>query len=256
MSKVLKYVEIKNENPFILKDFRQRMAGENPPPALDRLQWIHGKFREYEAQLMEGAVQRAQEIVAEAKKEAERVISNALADKERIEKEAYERGYEEGYRKGLELSRKENEALWADKLSQFNKLRQELTEQNREFRNYLEREAVKLALFVAEKVIGQKVETDLDSLVGLVKQGLQKAGEERDIVIRLCDSDFERISMLKKDLYRLKPGVKKINLIRDPTLTPGDCIIESDYFEIDAGIHAQVENIRQVLKEMDVIDNG
>jgi len=251
LSKVLKYVDVNTHSPYMLKslpDFKSRIDESK-----DMARASRNRFYEDGAkQLLEDAVARAQDILDKARAGAEKIITDAESQKQEIEKKAIEKGYNEGFENGSREAQRQNRELWEERLSQFNMLRKQLLEQNKVYLDYLEKESLKVALYAAEKILTQKIEIDSGYYLNLIKKALEKAGEEKNIFIRLPEQDYEKV----KAMEELSNIEGKISLVKDPLLSSGDCIIYSDYFEMDAGIHAQVENIRSKLREIGVIENA
>jgi len=251
LSKILKQVEINSDKPFKLKSKPEIKRQITEEKLLFNTKSPRSRLYEDEAQkLMDSAVTKASKIIEQAKREADEILINTRKQCESIEKKAFDKGYEDGLSKGIEVSKRENSELWKDKLNQFNKLRQQLYEQNKDYKLYLEEEGLKLALHIAKKILGKEVK-EQDGFLQLVKKGLDAFGDEMDILIRVSEDDFYKIDSI--DLTSIKSSKSKINIIKDPLLSPGDCIIESNYFQIDAGIRTQIEHIESELKEMDVI---
>jgi flagellar assembly protein FliH len=148
--------------------------------------------------------------------------------------------------------KKKHQNEWHDAITQFYQLRKRLIEQNGQYKIYLEQECLKLSFYVAEKILGYKIKDDPESFLRLVEQGMEKVGEEKDILLRVSEADYKKID-LPEIMSRIKSGIKKINIIKDPTLSAGNIIIDGGYFEIDAGIHARIENIISELIELDVL---
>lgn len=256
MPKVLKYVEVNTRSPYTLKNYIPDLKNKVDENKLEMVKAAHNRFYEDGAKsMMEDAVARAREIINKAKTDAEKLINDAHIQKLEIEKQAFEKGYAEGFEKGKQDSLQQNKKLWEERLSQFNLLRKQLLEQNSIYLDYLEKEALKVALHAAEKILSKKIEADCACYLNLIEKALEKAGEEKDIYIRIAEQDYEKIKGLE-ELSNMQKGTRNINFIKDPLLSSGECIIYSDYFEIDAGIHTQVENIKSKLKEIGVIDDA
>jgi len=252
LSKVLKYVDVNTHSPYMLKSFSD-LKSRVDDNKLDMAKASRNRFYEdVSKQLLEDAVARAQDILSKAKAEAEEIIADAQSQKQEIEKQAVEKGYNEGFENGDREAQRQNRELWEERLSRFNMLRKQLLEKNKIYLDYLEKESLKVALYTAEKILAQKIEVDPGYYLDLIKKGLEKAGEEKNIFVRIPEQVFEKV----KAIDELSNIEGKISLVKDPLLSPGDCIIYSDYFEMDAGIHVQVENIRSKLKEIGVIDNA
>lgn len=256
MSRVLKYVDVNTHSPYMLKNFQPDLKNRVDENKMEIVKVARNRFYEDGAKsIMDDAVARAREILCRARADAEKIINDANNQKQEIEKQAFEKGYAEGFEKGKQEALQQNLKLWEERLAQFNILRKQLLEQNNIYLDYLEKEALKIALYTAEKILAQEIEVDSVYYLNLIKKALEKAGEEKSIFIRIAERDYEKIKDIG-ELHNIQNGVSKINFVKDPLLSSGECIIYSDYFEIDAGIHTQVENIRSKLKEIGVIDNA
>lgn len=261
MSKILKDVELKVDQPLQLKNLHPVLIKRTKSLRMDSIEGkVAATFNravEDDANLlMKDAFDRSLEIVEDAKIEAKEIIAKAQETRSQIEGEAFQRGFQEGqsqgYQDGFEKSQAENSKMWKEHFLQFNQLRLQLKEQNQEMIEHMEQECIKMALYIAEKILKTALEMDLEHFISIIHQGLQKAGDQRDLVIRLQAEDYDRLTSIG-DLSGLKNNVKNISLIKDPLLTKGDCIIEADHFEIDAGVHTQVKNLASVLEEMGII---
>ena len=251
MPKILKHVDLKRESPLKLIEYQPKLPKE---PQKKPIKIDNPKKRFYEDKarfLLDDAVKSAREVIVKAKNEASHIISKAQDERQRIEEEASAKGYDEGYEKGLELGEKEQQTVWQTHLEEFYRLRREVSVQREQFKKHLEQECLKLSIHIAEKILGSKIEENDKCFLDLIAQGLEKAGEERNVLIRVSQGDYEKVEDTLGSTH-LK-GVSEVNVIKDPLLAPGDCIIEGPHFEIDAGIHTQIQNITTALRELDVI---
>ncbi|HHY70516.1 MAG TPA: flagellar assembly protein FliH, partial [Thermoanaerobacterales bacterium] len=243
LSKVLKRVVFERDNPLLLKESPLTIK-KNNEKLLNKVELTRRRFYEDEAkQLLEEALVKTREIIEKSKDEAAQLISKAQAEKQKIEKEAFDKGY----KSGVEEATKQQEVVWNEYIRELNKTRQEIKKQNIVFKKHLEKECLKLSLTIAEKILCKAVQDDGNYFLGLIRKSMEKAGEEKDILIRVSEADFERVNPL---ILELGNGTQKITLIKDPFLYPGDCIIEGPHFEIDAGIRTQIKNIALTLRKL------
>lgn len=246
MSKVLKFVVLERENPLQLKEPYNPIKKVNEN-TINNYDLSRRKYFEDESrQLLDEAVTKAREIIEKSKDDAERLISKAHAEKEKIEKKAFDKGY----KNGVEAGKKEQEVLWNKYLIELNKTKQEIKEQNTVFKQHLEKECLKLSLAIAEKILGKAIQIDSEYFLELIKKSIKEAGEEKEALIRISEADYDKVSPV---VSQLKNGQNCITLLKDPTLSTGDCIITGPNYEIDAGIHTQVENIAEILRKLEVI---
>ena len=248
MSKVLKCVVFERENPLQIKECHSEVKNNNER-LLRRAELTRRKYYEDEAkQLLEEALVKAREIIEKSKKEAAELTSKAQTEKQEIEKNAFDKGY----KNGIEAAKEEQKVIWNEYIKGLNQTRQEIDKQNDIYKEHLEKECLKLSLAIAEKILGKTIQDDGNCFLDLIKKGMEKADEEKKALIRVSEVDLERITPI---ISKLKNGANQITLIKDPVLSPGDCIIEGPYYEIDAGIRTQIGNIALKLRELEVIDD-
>ncbi|MCG0274590.1 MAG: flagellar assembly protein FliH [Thermosediminibacteraceae bacterium] len=252
MSKVLKQVEVSRETPFRIKDMYSRAFKSDDVLRERAYLPIEMFYKDNASRLYEDAMRKAAEIIEKAKRESEAIIQEAKEKQEQMQREAFEKGYAEGFRQGAENAKKELTSLFEENLKQFNELRETLFLQNKEYLKTLEKECVKLALHIAEKILRSHAQVDSSYIIGIVSESLEKLGEDKDIIVRISEKDFERIEG-EIQAIKQKARYKKVNFVKDPTLSEGDCIILGNCFEIDGGLFTQLENLKTELIEMDVL---
>jgi len=248
LSKVLKHVEINEQNPLILKNIKYDKVIKNIRPATKEENNIFQN--DITEDIINEAQKKAQAILKEAETKAQIAIEEAKRQSEKIKKQAFDQGYEEGYKKARDIFLEENTKKWEQCISQFNDLRKGLFEQNKAYKKFLEKEVLKLGLYTAEKILNEELDKSSDYIINLVKKCMEKIGEEKDIIVRVSEKDFGRLDI--NIFKQLEAKGNKISLIRDPLLSMGDCIIEGNSFSIDASVHTRLENIKSVLEEMGV----
>lgn len=245
MSKVLKLAVLEKGNPIKLKEPQNPATTKDSEKALINDLSARKFFEEEGNRLLNEAAAKAREIVEKSKEEAQKIIAMAQTDKENIEKEAFDKGYSDGF----EAGKKEQELLWNKYLIELDKTKQELKKQNAVFREHLEKECIRLSLAIAEKILGKAIETDIEYFIDLIKKGLEEAGEDKEALIRISEEDYDRVSTL---ISKLK-GQHSITLLKDPTLSSGDCVIVGPNYEINSGIRTQIENVAEALRKLEVI---
>ncbi|MBV9155120.1 MAG: hypothetical protein JO097_02590 [Acidobacteriaceae bacterium] len=177
------------------------------------------------------ASQDASEIIAQAQDEAQQIVSEAQKKAQSISDSAREDGYQT------------SAAQWYDALAQARESRDRYLAAN-------ETALLKLAVRIAEKLIGQELRTSPDTVLGIVKEALRSARRAASIVIHAHPADAvllnERISALRK----LAGLTREIEIIPDAGLSRGDCVVESEIGVIDARLDTQLKNIERVLTKV------
>jgi len=111
-------------------------------------------------------------------------------------------------------------------------------------------DAVQIGFLVAQKVLEMELATRPVALVNLVQAALRKAGEARELTVKLCPADLQRIQELGGVGAVKGLRIATLNLVADASLTTGDCLIESELGRVDARLATRLGNVqRAVLHE-------
>lgn len=176
----------------------------------------------------------------EARTEASKIIQEAKLEAERIKAEA-EAKREEKFAEGREAGRQEGLAQMTEVLAKAKLARDKMLES-------AENEAVKLAIKIAEKIIGREVENDPSTLVDVVAVAAEATRNAQQITIRV-HPQAARVLREKKAALIEKIGMTGIVSIKeDPEISDKvGCILETPFGTHDARLMTQFELLEQVL---------
>jgi len=175
------------------------------------------------------AQETAQDIVTQARRQAEALLAGAQADAEDVRAQARQTGRQEGLAQVTELlvaARVQAEAL----------RRQAVTS------------LVPLAIRVAEKVLGREIQMRPELVETQVIEALDQVSWCRRIVIRVAPEDLDILKRRRSDLMARLPEAS-LDLIGDPEITRGGCLIDSEAGQIDATLETQLAAIERTLLE-------
>jgi len=174
------------------------------------------------------ASQEANEIIAQAQDEAQRIIKEARQTAQSIFESAREGGYQSGA------------AQWYDTLADAWESRDCYMAGN-------ETALLKLAVRIAEKLVGQELRIAPDAVTGMVREALRSVRRAERLVIQAHPADAvilnEHISALRNPAGM----AREIEIAPNASLARGDCIVESDIGIIDARLDTQLKNLERVL---------
>ena len=168
----------------------------------------------------------ADALIAEASQEAKRIRSEASE----AAVEAEKRGYEDGLIEGkMQMAEQMIDNVSATV-------------------NYLanvEVRMVELVINAVRKIVGEI--DDRQRILGVVRQVLTVARNEKRVILRVCRSEVDTIKSQMDELLRANSSITFIDVVADPRLTPGDCILETEVGVVEATLDAQVEALRASL---------
>lgn len=177
-----------------------------------------------------GAHAEAKKLVADAMQQREEILRRAQAEAQGMMKQAYQRGHEEGLgrfteqvtRALLEIKKKEAR---------------------------IEGDFVKLVRVCVEKILGQELKTNPEAIVGIVRNALHDARQQREVIVRANPADIEVLRKNQSRLLEMLARATMIEIRGDPAVSPGGCVIVTELGTIDATLERQLQALQAALDE-------
>ena len=156
-----------------------------------------------------------------------------------LEREAFTKGYAQGERAGLEAGGKRAEAMLrrlAQTLEELTGLRDNMVRQT-------ERELVQLSVAIARKVLQREVTVDPELTAALAHIALERLGGAAPATVRLHPDDYANVTA-----GQVVPlGGRQVEILPDPSVSRGGCLVESEFGFINASVDAQVDEIARAV---------
>jgi type III secretion protein L len=174
------------------------------------------------------ATLEAAQILDAAHAQARKILENAEQERQT----AIEAARQEGYEHGL--------AEWNAAVAEVNAARDRRVAES-------EPELIRLAVRIAQKIIGEELRTTPETIVNIARECLHGLGRERSLTLRVqpADVDLMRRSI---DLLRDAAGPQRsIDVVADPAVGPGGCLVESEYGVVDARLETQIRCMEEIL---------
>lgn len=195
---------------------------------------------------VEEARAEAERILTEAKEEIDRMYAEAEAEIAAIRKNAEVEGHNEGYQAGITRAAQENTA---EKERLMNQEREMLSHiQMKEER--MEKELVDTLCDVFEKVFMIQFADKKEILYHLAENAVSHIEGSKILQVRVNEAGREFLST-KKDEIKAKVGEDvQVDIIMDPVLQDGDCIIETDGGIFDCSLGTEVGNLIKDIRSL------
>jgi flagellar assembly protein FliH len=162
---------------------------------------------------------------------------NLARERERIEREAYQRGFSEGKGAGREQAAAEVQPV----LDRLARSLAELSSLRSGIRKDAEGDLLKLSISVARRVLHRELTLDPESLEGLIRIALEKLAS-RDLCRVRVHPDQQPAIRASLDRFS---NSHKVELVADPSLQCGDVLFETAHGTLDASIEAQLREIER-----------
>jgi flagellar assembly protein FliH len=193
-----------------------------------------------EAEKITGAArQEAAELTGAAKKDADDLHKAAIEESIQLKNQAKQEGLEAGRSEGMVQIRQELEQNLAAALSLANQAEEERLKRI----GSSEPELLKLAVAIAEKIIGVELQLHPDTQVEIAREALSRVAMSNNIVIRVNPADLKVFTEHSAVLQKAFTEPKMIRIEEDPGVAPGNCFIETERGNIDPRIKSQLEVI-------------
>jgi flagellar assembly protein FliH len=164
--------------------------------------------------------------------------STSVERVEAIEREAYARGYADGARDVESAATERVEGMTAHLAGAI----QSLAAVRGVLMRRSERDLVRLAVAIAERVLRHEIDVDRERLVVMARAAIDRLGDHTAATIHLNPVDFEGV----RAHHDLDLGAS-IEVLADPTVPRGGCVVRSSFGTIDAGIDAQMRELSRAL---------
>jgi len=190
--------------------------------------------------IIQQAERQAEDILSNARisavQEQTAIRSSAEAEATRIKADAQA----SGYKTGMDSATSEGDAI----RSEAHMILENAKAERASLEESLEPDMVGLILGITEKLLGDTIAINPAIIVNLIKQGLASAVITGNIVIYVSPQDLEHVQAHKDELLALTDGSVKVEIVKDLSLNPQDCIIETPFGDIDCSLGQQYETLR------------
>ncbi len=174
-----------------------------------------------------------------------RVLSKLESVQETAYREAFDLGRQEGKEEAytrLSAKIEENLAAMTALVASIENLKPELIAQN-------ETHLVQLAFQMASHLAASEISIDPNSTVQIIKQAVELAQSEEEILIKVAPEHLEFMETLRKETKREFEFLKRTKFEADPGVGLGGCVVVTNYGEIDSRFQERVSRLWDTLKD-------
>lgn len=186
----------------------------------------------------------AEQLMAQAKTRADRLLDETNQRISTLEQTAYEDGYNRGKQEGLQEYQQavsEYHRRSQERLGQIEQLHQRIYEDS-------EREIVELAVQIAQKLVCRQLDLDSGTVVDIARAACLQAKECEVVIIYAAPAQLDSLKKRREEIEAQLFRAQKIEFIADPTIEWGGCRLETEQGYIDATIDAMIEQIRSLIR--------
>ncbi|MEK0316042.1 FliH/SctL family protein [Cohnella sp. 56] len=202
------------------------------------------------AKILQEAAETARQIQDDAEAEATAWWdSRREADADYVE-EAKRQGYEEGFAAGSEQAEQQTYARMEQMLEEARRVVLQAYEAKARIIAESEQFVVGLSCQIAGKIVRRSLDNAPELAVDLMKQALARRKEQGAITLCVAPEQFEFVEAARDELSLAVDAQAELQIVPDPSVQDGGCVIRSAYGSIDARIDTQLESIREELLQI------
>jgi flagellar assembly protein FliH len=153
----------------------------------------------------------------------------------------FEEGYAAGYNHGIEDARRHVELL-GQLVQRLGREADALATRETSARADIENQVVATAVQIAEVLVGHELALPDGRGRDAIARALALAPVHGDVTARLHPADIALLG----DPAALSPG-RVLVIVPDPSLSPGDCVVDVAACRVDARVSAAIERAREVV---------
>jgi flagellar assembly protein FliH len=169
------------------------------------------------------------------------IIGRRVSEKEQAEAERahFARGYEDG----LAAGRREIEAQLAKlraRMTQLDAIMGSLARPFDQLDAEVEQQLTLLALTVGKQMVRRELKTDPAQVIGVIRECVGRLpAAARDVRVHLHPAD----AAVVRELLATPSNERAWNIVEDPALARGGCIVRTDTSQIDARLDARLNSV-------------
>lgn len=184
-----------------------------------------------------------QDILRNAEASAKRIIAEARAGADEIKKTAREEGYRDGREQGL----REIDALIQAQTEDARQVFEKLEAYKRDLHQDLLDNVLGLSFDISEKIVNIHLKRDDTVYVDIAKKAIQALNASSKFALHVSRSEYDRFFKEGGQWLRDEIGCVPFDVVCDPYVEEGGCIVESDEGVVNAGVREQLGKIRRSL---------
>ena len=198
------------------------------------------------------AQQKADKIIEDAQNEAATLMLSAREQAEEDRRRAWQEGYTEGSLEGKRVCEEKYEQKRSQDDATLERVIEEIYDERKRTFDALEENVVGLALEIVKKVYAPAEELFGGVFESLIRNALRQIAPEGKVIIRVSSAEYERFFSSGSAVFHLDKGVTvTASVLRDASLSEGDCIIDTEDETVNAGLDTQLKYINIAFKRSD-----
>ena len=190
-----------------------------------------------------------EQILSQAREEADAILAQARMEAEEIRSQAYEEGRNQGLTEGQQAAMEELEA----KNQEFQQMVQQRLQELEEQELALEPKFAEIMIDLIEKITGILCKDKKEIIIYLIHQSLNQLERTHQVTLRVSKEDILLVSARKKELKEAVAEDVEFDIVEDESLEHTQCIIETENKIIDCSLNVQIKNLQDQIRMLTLL---
>lgn len=199
----------------------------------------------------EAMLKEARQEAADIMVQAREAMQDVRRRGEEIESQAYSQGFEQGKKDGEEMGRRQYQAV-AQRLE---KLLDGISSGAKALLPQYEAQMVKVIMAAATHIVEREIELSPDIVLESIRAAMEQVVEGSVVHLHLNPADIEALEEEIRKKFSV-PGSAGLDIVNDPGIGRGGCLIETEYGLIDATTRARWQAVSDTINRILVERTG
>ena len=194
-------------------------------------------------------------IISDEEKEA--ILAKYMEEARKKSELFFENEMKKAYDEGLKKAENDSQNIINEAKNKANEIILEASEIKKkaveEYKQALvtiEPEVVALSMDIAMKILNKEIEHDNEYILNIVKDAMDRISTKKDIILKVSEKDYTIIIGNMDIMLAKVEGFSDVTVVKEPSLSDGSCIVETEYGIIDGSMQTRTEQIRNEIEKM------
>lgn len=179
----------------------------------------------------------------------DKIEEEALLQLKQVQEKAYKEAYALGLSEGREQAFQEYKVVLEEKVKNIDSLIEIFEQMKIKLVADHEVHIVRMIYQLASRIAMREIKQDPTSILAVVQKVIADAQSDEQLMIRVAASDLAFLEEVRNKTGKASESIKRVKFDATEGMTPGGCLLESNYGSIDATIEMRVERAWSVLDE-------
>lgn len=178
-----------------------------------------------------------------------RIEEKALERLQEIQERAYQEAYSLGMDEGVQKGFQEAQAAVTEKLSTLNTLTENLMRIKTDVLVRNEAQMLDLIFVFASNIARFEIAKNEQRVLPVLREAIESVQKDEAMLIKVSPHDMNQVEDLKKISGQEFAHLIAAKFEANESITPGGCLIETNYGQIDATVEERISKLASVLNE-------